>query len=141
MPQYQIRQSPSLKFFKLSLYLLVIFTLLLFAGEIWMSGPLALLAMLLMISDWLRLRSVKSQTPTALTLYPDSGEIEIRYLHQCHRFKKFTLYLNRWFVILKLRNRDVSRNFLLIGEGFESLAEYLDFRRQILKMSRDQNVS
>lgn len=141
MQQYQIRQSPSLKFFNLSLYLLVIFTLLLFADEIRMAGLLVLLAMLLMISDWLRLRSVKSQTPTALTLYPDSGEIEIRHLNHCYRFKKFTLYLNRWFVILKLRNRDVSRNFLLIGEGFGSLTEYLNFRRQILKMSRDQNVA
>jgi hypothetical protein len=139
--QYRIRQSPSLKILNLSLYLLVIFTILTFADEIWLAGLLVLLAMLLMISDWLRLRSEKLQTTTALTLYPDSGEIEIRHLDHCQRFKNFTPYINRWFVILKLRNRDVSRHFLLSGERFGSMTEYLNFRRQILEMSRDQYVA
>lgn len=141
MQQYRIRQSPSLKIINLSLYLLVIFTILTFADEIWLAGLLMLLAILLMISDWLRLRSEKLQTTTALTLYTDNGEIEIQYLNHCQRFKKFTLYINRWFLILKLRNRDVSRHFLLIGERFGSMTEYLNFRRQIVKMSRDRYVA
>jgi len=139
--QYQIRQSPSLRILNLSLYLVAIITLLVFADEIWLSGLLALLAILLMMSDWSRLRSVKDHASTAISLYTDSGVIEIQHQHHCDRFENFTLYLNRWFVILNLRDRDISMSFLLSGERFGSLADYLSFRHQILKMSRDQHAA
>ncbi|MFV2030916.1 MAG: hypothetical protein ACC663_00355 [Gammaproteobacteria bacterium] len=138
MQQYQIKYSRLLKAFNLSLYLLVIFTILVFVDEIWMAAPLALLTMLLMLSDYLSWQTANLKAPTALTLYPERGEIEIQQA-DCHeRFNGYRLYLNRWFVILRLCDRGVSRNFLLIGDSFESTIEYLNFRHQILKMSRDQ---
>ncbi len=141
MQQYQIRPPRTLNSFNLSLYLLVIFAMLVFIHEIWMAGLLALLAILLMLSDCLRWQKLKLQGATVLTLYPDNSEIEVHRSYRPNRFKKFTLYLNRWFVILQLRDRDVAMNFLLIAERFGSMTEYLNFRRQILKMSRDQNVT
>jgi len=138
MQQYQIKYSRLLNAFNLSLYLLVIFTILVFVNEIWMAGLLALLTMLLIISDYLSWQTEKLRSPTALTLYPERGEIEIQQSNFYQRFNRYTLYYNRWFVILRLRDRDVSRNFLLIGDRFESTIEYLSFRHRILKMSRDQ---
>ncbi len=141
MQQYQIKYSRLLHAFNLSLYLLVSFTILVFVDQIWMAGLLALLAMLLMLSDYLGWNMAILKTPTALTLYTERGEIEIQHSNCHQRFKKYTLYLNRWFVILQLRDRGVSKNFLLIGDRFESTMEYLSFRHQILKMSRDQHAA
>ncbi len=103
-----------------------------------MAGLLVLLAILLLILDCFGWHAAKAKTPTAITLHTDSGVIEILHRNHHERFKKFTLHLNRWFVVLKLRDRDVSRSFLLIGERFGSMAEYLHFRHQILKMSKDR---
>ena len=138
MLQYQISPSPGLKFLSLSLYLLVLYTLLVYTEEILMVGLLALLTILSMRADWLRWQSVEFRTPTGLTLYPDSGLIELQQLDRLERFRTFNLYLTRWFLIIRLHDRYQSRSFLLIADRFSSMTDYLSFRHQILKMNGDQ---
>jgi len=136
--QFQISHSLRLKIINLSLYLAVIVAIVVFADEMLTAGLLLLLTLLLMISDYQDWKSVKWQAPTDLRLFPDSGIIEIQQLGRQQRFKIFSLYLNRWFLIVRLQDRYRSRNFLLIADRFRSVSEYLNFRRLIVKMNRDQ---
>ncbi len=136
--QYQISQSPTLNIFNLSLYMLVILAILVFVDQILMAGLLALLSILLMISDYLQWKHLDLQALTDILLFPDSGIIEIQHQGRRQRFKCFSLYLNRWFLIVILRDQQQSKNFLLLADRFGSVTDYLNFRHQILKMSRVQ---
>lgn len=119
--------------------MLVILAILVFVDQILMAGLLALLSILLMISDYLQWKHLDLQALTDILLFPDSGIIEIQHQGRRQRFKCFSLYLNRWFLIVILRDhQQQSKNFLLLADRFGSVADYLNFRHQILKMSRVQ---
>lgn len=119
--------------------MLVILAILVFVDQILMAGLLALLSILLMISDYLQWKHLDLQALTDILLFPDSGIIEIQHQGRRQRFKCFSLYLNRWFLIVILRDhQQQSKNFLLLADRFGSVTDYLNFRHQILKMSRVQ---
>ncbi|MCZ6470182.1 MAG: hypothetical protein O6649_02350, partial [Gammaproteobacteria bacterium] len=70
------------------------------------------------------------------TLNDKTGGIELYQQGRQQQFTQFRLYANRWFLILQLKNDEVSKNLLLAPRGFSSIAEFLRFRYAIVNMNK-----
>lgn len=143
MQQYQLKQSSSLNLFKIGLYCLAVVAISVFLkGMILVSGPLALLTVLLLLRDQSRYRLLKSLDPAIFTLYSGTtSRVGLNHLGDNFEFEQFRLFTNRWFLILQMRNEQVSKNIILLSDRFNTINEYLRFRYQIINMSRGQHVT
>jgi hypothetical protein len=142
MQQYQLKQSPALNLFTIFPYCLVVITVIAFLHHmILLSGSLTLLVALLLFREQSRYRRLKSLDPTIITLRDSTARIELN-LHDDHlQFDNFRLFSNRWFLILQMRNEQVSKNIILLSDRFITLNQYLSFRYQIINMSRNQHAA
>jgi len=139
MQQYQIKQSPALNRFTIVLYCLAVIALSAFLNEmILISGSLTLLAVLLLFRDQSRYRLLKSLDPMIITLRDNTVRVELSHLGDHLQFDQFRLFTNRWFLILQMKNEQVSKNIILSSDRFITLNQYLRFRYQIINMSRNQ---
>lgn len=139
MQQYQIKQSPALNRFTIVLYCLAVIALSAFLNEmILISGSLTLLAVLLLFRDQSRYRLLKSLDPMIITLRDNTVRVELSHLGDHLQFDQFRLFTNRWFLILQMKNEQVSKNIILLSDRFITFNQYLRFRYQIINMSRNQ---
>lgn len=139
MQQYQIKQSPALNRFTIVLYCLAAIALSAFLNEmILISGSLTLLAVLLLFRDQSRYRLLKSLDPMIITLRDNTVRVELNHLGDHLQFDQFRLFTNRWFLILQMKNEQVSKNIILLSDRFITFNQYLRFRYQIINMSRNQ---
>ena len=139
MQQYQIKQSPALNRFTIVLYCLAVIALSAFLNEmILISGSLTLLAVLLLFRDQSRYRLLKSLDPMIITLRDNTDMVELNHLGDHLQFDQFRLFTNRWFLILQMKNEQVSKNIILLSDRFITFNQYLRFRYQIINMSRNQ---
>jgi len=139
MQQYQIKQSPALNRFTMVLYCLAVIAFSAFLNEmILISGSLTLLAVLLLFRDQSRYRLLKSLDPMIITLRDNTVRVELNHLGDHLQFDQFRLFTNRWFLILQMKNEQVSKNIILLSDRFITLNQYLRFRYQIINMSRNQ---
>ena len=142
MQQYQLKQSPALNLFRIALYCLVFIAINFFLnGMILLSGSLTLLTALLLFRDQTRYRRLKSLDPTIVTLRDSTARVELNYLGDHFQFDRFRLFSNRWFVILQMRNEQVSKNIILLSDRFKTINDYLRFRYQIINMSEKQHAA
>ena len=139
MQQYKIKQSPALNRFTIVLYCLAAIALSAFLNEmILISGSLTLLAVLLLFRDQSRYRLLKSLDPMIITLRDNTDRVELNHLGDHLQFDQFRLFTNRWFLILQMKNEQVSKNIILLSDRFITFNQYLRFRYQIINMSRNQ---
>ena len=142
MQQYQIKQSSILNQFSIVLYCLAIIAFSALLDEmILISGLLILLATLLLIREQCRYRLLKSLDPTIVTLHDDSAGVELDYLGDHFQFDQIRIFTNRWFIILQMKNKQVSKNIILFYDRFVTLNHFLRFRYQIINMSRNQHAT
>ncbi len=142
MQQYQIKQSSILNQFTIVLYCLTIFAFSALLNEmILISGLLILLATLLLFRDQSRYRLLKSLDPTIVTLHDNSAGVELDHLGDHFQFDQIRIFTNRWFLILQMKNKQVSKNIILFSDRFITLNHYLRFRYQIINMSRNQHAT
>lgn len=142
MQQYQLKQSPALNLFTIILYCLVVITVIAFLHHmILLSGSLTLLVALLLFREQSRYRRLKSLDPTIITLRDSTARIELNLYDDHLQFDNFRLFSNRWFLILQMRNEQVSKNIILLSDRFITLNQYLSFRYQIINMSRNQHAA
>ncbi len=138
MQQYQLKQSANQNLFRIALYCLVLFAIGVFFHEsILLCGLLGLLTLLLLYRDQFRYRLLKSRDPTIVTLRGNTTGVEFDRL----RFERFRVFSSRWFLILQMRNEQSSKNVMLVPDRFNCIQEYLQFRYQIINMSRNQYVA
>ena len=142
MQKYQLKQSPALNLFTIFLYCLVVITVIAFLHHmILLSGSLTLLVALLLFREQSRYRLLKSLDPTIITLRDSTARIELN-LHDDHlQFDNFRLFSNRWFLVLQMRNEQISKNIILLSDRFITLNQYLSFRYQIINMSKNQHAA
>lgn len=142
MQQYQLKQSPALYLFTIILYCLAVITVIAFLHHmILLSGSLTLLAALLLFREHARYRLLKSLDPTIITLRDSTARVELNHLDDRLQFDQFRLFSNRWFLILQMRNEQVSKNIILLSDRFITLNQYLSFRYQIINMSKNQHAA
>jgi hypothetical protein len=128
----------SFKLFSLLLcFHLIVLALIITYFNSWVQFGLILLVLLLLYSDFSRYRVVRN---TALVLNLKTNEIQLEDDRDSQFFDHFRLYSNRWFLILQLRRKDRSANFMLVSDRFNSMEKYLLFRHQIKKMNQNLNV-
>lgn len=142
MQQYQIKQSSILNQFSIVLYCLAIIAFSALLDEmILISGLLILLATLLLIREQCRYRLLKSLDPTIVILHDDSAGVELDHLGDHFQFDQIRIFTNRWFIILQMKNKQVSKNIILFYDRFVTLNHFLRFRYQIINMSRNQHAT
>ncbi|MHC4221845.1 MAG: hypothetical protein ACYST9_05440, partial [Planctomycetota bacterium] len=105
------------------------------------SALFILLATLLLFREQSRFRLLKSLDPSIVTLHDDSGGVELDHLGDHFRFDQIRIFTNRWFIILKMKNKQVRKNIILISDRFVTLNHFLRFRYQIINMSRNQHAT
>jgi len=138
MQQYQLKQSSNQHRFCIVLYCLVLFAIVVFFREsILLASSLGLLTLLLLINDQFKYRLLKSQDPTIVTLRDATSKVGYNHL----QFERFRIFSTRWFLILQLKNEQTSKNVMLLSDRFNNIDEYLQFRYQIINMSRNQYVA
>jgi hypothetical protein len=122
--------------FLLSSYLIVLLLIITYFSG-WFQFALILLVFLQLYVDFAQYRSSIS---TALILNITTGNVQIEIEGVTKTFEHFKLYSNRWFLILQLRQKGNSENFMLLSDRFRSMTEYLLFRHKIKKMNQNLNV-
>ena len=139
MQQYQIKQSSILNQFSIVLYCLAIIAFSALLDEmILISGLLILLTTLFLFRDQSRYRLLKSFDPSIVTLPDNSTGIELDHLGDHFQFDQFRIFTNRWFLILQMKNKQVSKNIVIFSDCFITPNHYLRFRYQIINMNRNQ---
>jgi len=142
MQQYQLRQSSTLNLFTIALYCLAIVAISIYLnGMVLLSGSLIMLAVLLLFRDQCRYRLLKTQDPTLVTLGDSTARVELNRQGDRLQFGQFRLFANRWFLILQIRNGQVSKNVMLVSDRFNTINEYLRFRYAIINMCKNQHAA
>ena len=134
--QYQFRQSTVIFAFTLWLYCLAMLAVTLYIDSLWLMLGLIALLVLSFAKDRSRYLALQARDPAGLTLNDKTGRIELYQQGSRRQFTRFRLFANRWFLILQLSNDDTSENLLLTPQGFSSIAEFLQFRYQIINMNK-----
>jgi len=138
MQQYQLRQSPMQNLFSIILYCLMLIAIgIFFHDSLLLGGSLGLLTLLLLFREQLKYWLLKSRDPTIVTLRDSTAEVEFDQ----SRFDRLRVFSSRWFLILQMKNVQSSKNVMLVPDRFNSIDEYLQFRYQIMNMSRIQHVA
>jgi hypothetical protein len=136
--QYPVYQSRLARSFLLAIYGVSILAVVIFISSAWLKILLSLLLFLLLVVDLQRLNNNRAET---LILNDQTGRIDFAQAQQNEGYEQYKLFSNRWFLILQLKNAHSSKNLLLLADRFRSINEYLQFRYQIINMSRNQNVA
>ena len=138
MQQYQLKQSPSLNFFSIILYCLVLLAIGAFFHRVnLLPALLGVLTALLLFRELYRYQRLKSQDPTIVTLSGSTSRVGVNQL----QFEDFKVFSNRWFVILQMKNEQTSKNMMLVADRFKTIEEYLGFRYQLINLCRKQHVA
>ncbi|MCZ6667131.1 MAG: hypothetical protein O6932_00465 [Gammaproteobacteria bacterium] len=134
--QHQFRQPAVIFALTLLLYSLAIVAVTVYIDSLWLMVALVTLLVLWLATDRSRYRALQAQDPAGITLNDQTGGIELYQQGSQQQFTQFRLYANRWFLILQLKNGEVSKNLLLAPRGFSSIAEFLRFRYAIVNMNK-----
>ena len=142
MLQYQLIQSSTLNRYSLVLYGLLVVTVGLFSHGVTIISTLLLaLSVLLLVKDQSRYRLLKSQDPTMVILSNTKSRIVLKEQGNLYQFDRFRLFSTRWFLILQLKNKNESKNIMLVPDRFRTINEYLQFRYQMINMNKVQHVT
>ena len=141
MKQYSLYPSPSLLFITMFLYLLACFCLMVYFNN---SG-LALLAMLLIVlllfAEIRNFAKARRQEPELISLSSSTNEIEWTSGADKQLFTQYSVYTNRWGMVLKLKSRRARYHLILLADRFRDEDEYLDFRYQLIHLKQVINAS
>ncbi len=134
--QHQFRQPAVIFALTLLLYCLAIVAVTVYIDSFWLMLALVTLLVLWLATDRSLYRALQAQDPAGITLNDKTGGIELYQQGRQLHFTQFRLFANRWFLILQLKNDEVSKNLLLAPRGFSSIAEFLRFRYAIVNMNK-----
>ncbi|MCZ6469860.1 MAG: hypothetical protein O6649_00720 [Gammaproteobacteria bacterium] len=135
--QHQFRQPAVIFALTLLLYSLAIVAVTVYIDSLWLMLALVTLLVLWLATDLTRYRALQARDPAGLMLNDETGGIELYQQGRQRQFTQFRLFANRWFLILQLKNDEVSNNLLLTPQGFSSIAEFLRFRFAIVNMNKN----
>ena len=141
MKLYHLYPSATLLFINLGLYLLACFSLLLYFSLTGLTVLAIMLILLLAYTDIKKYLASRKLDPDLITLRLSTGEIEWKSIDNSRSFNAYTVYNSRWGMVLKLKNRWVRYNLILLADRFKDENEYLDLRYQLIHLRQVMNVS
>lgn len=141
MKQYYLYPSATLMLFTLGLYLLVCFSLLLYFAMTSLTVLAMMLILLLACSEVKKFLASRKIDPELITLRLSTGEIEWKSIDDSRLFTRYTVYNSRWGMVLKLKNRWVQYNLILLADRFKDENEYLDLRYHLSHLKQVINAS
>ena len=100
-----------------------------------------MLILLLAYSEIKKYLASRKLDPDLITFRLSTGEIEWKSIDNSRLFTKYTVYNSRWGMVLKLKNRWVQYNLILLADRFKDENEYLDLRYQLSHLKQVMNAS
>ena len=141
MKQYHLYPSATLLLITLGLYLMVCLSLLLYFALTGVTVLAILLVLLLAYTEIKQHLKSRKLSPELISLRFTTDEIEWQSIDNCQLFTGYTVYNSRWGMILKLKNRWVGYNLILLADRFKDRNEYLDLRYQLSHLKQVINAS